>query len=107
MAQSQPAALWLPGQELVVVTRHQPLVQYLRELGYIGPDTPILSHATASDVRDRHVLGKLPLSVACAAASVSEIPLHLEPQDRGHEISLARLREVAQEPRTYKVLRIY
>jgi putative CRISPR-associated protein (TIGR02620 family) len=88
---------------MIVVTRHPTLVDYLREQGLIGPDAEVISHATPEQIRGRHVVGVLPLSLACEAASVTEIPLALAPEDRGQELSLERVREIAGAPVTYVV----
>lgn len=90
-------------QERVVVTRHGSLVTYLVEAGLCSQDTPVLSHATADDVRGKHVIGVLPLRLAALAASVTEVPLDLTPEDRGKELSLERVKEIAGDPVTYRV----
>lgn len=87
----------------VIVTRHPALVDYLRELGVADDATPVKSHVSADDVRGRHVCGVLPLHLAAEAASVTEIPLALTPGDRGLELSIERIREIAGPPRTYFV----
>jgi len=91
--------------ETIVVTRHPALVDLLREQGLINGSERIIDHATADDVRGRHVIGVLPLALAALTASVTEIPLALTPEDRGKELDLARLREIAGSPRTFVVLR--
>ena len=87
----------------VVVTRHPALVQLLQERGLIHEDTPVLTHVTPEDVADQHVIGVLPLSLAAQARSVTEIPLALAPEDRGKELSIERLREIAGDAITYRV----
>ena len=87
----------------VVVTRHPALVELLRERGLVTGEEPVVSHATPDQVRGRHVIGVLPLALAAEAASVTEIPLSLAPEDRGKELPVERLREVAGESRTYIV----
>lgn len=87
----------------VVVTRHPALVALLRERGLVGPDADVREHVTPADVEGRHVIGVLPLSLAVHAASVTEIPLALLPGDRGIELSLDRLREIAGPAMTYMV----
>lgn len=88
---------------MIIVTRHQSLVDYLQEINLADESTPVLSHATAEDVRGQDVIGVLPLSLASVANSVTEVPLALAPEDRGQELSLARVREIAGAPRTYLV----
>ena len=87
----------------VVVTRHPALVEYLIELGLITPETQVISHATQEEVQGKDVIGVLPLSLACLAKSITEIPLSLSPEDRGRELDIERIREIAKEPRTYSV----
>lgn len=88
-----------------VVTRHKALVAYLLEIGMIDEDTEVIGHATQADVLNHHIIGVLPLALAEAAASVTEIPLNLTEQDRGNELDLDRVREIADAPRTYAVHR--
>ena len=87
----------------VVVTRHPALVDLLRERGIIDGTEVIIEHADPEQVRDKHVIGVLPLSLAALTASVTEVPLSLTPEDRGKELDLERLRQIAGEPRTYVV----
>jgi len=85
----------------VIVTRHPALIDYLREQGFIEGTEYILGHAEAEDVRGQDVIGVLPLHLAVLCRTVTEIPLILAPEDRGQELSLERLREIAGPPRTY------
>ena len=87
----------------IVVTRHPALVTLLRERGIISADCRVLEHATADDVRDKHVVGVLPLSLAALAAEVTEIPLAITPDMRGKELDLETLRSIAGEAVTYMV----
>ena len=87
----------------VVVTRHQGLVDLARQRGWVSEDTPVLSHVTPEDVRDRHVFGVLPLSLAAYAASVTEVPLSLPPEWRGWDLTAEETAQVAGNPRHYKV----
>ena len=87
----------------IIITRHAALVELLTERGIIDGTEPLLSHATPEDVRGRHVVGVLPLSLAAIAASVTEVPLALAPEDRGQELGIDRLREIAGDAVTYVV----
>jgi len=87
----------------VMITRHPALVDYAREIGIIDESTPVLTHVSAEDVRGKDVIGVLPLHLAAEAASVTEIPLALTPEDRGKELSIDRLRSLAGDPRTFVV----
>jgi hypothetical protein len=90
----------------IVVTRHQALVEYLCLTGLTTEETPVISHATIEQVAGKHVIGVLPLSLAVHAASITEVPLALTPNDRGKELSFARVSEIASLPVTYKVTEI-
>jgi len=93
----------------LVVTRHAPLVEYLREIGLINDQTQVMEHVTAADVCGRDVIGVLPLRIAVDASSVTEIPLDLTIDDREAmsrgDLPIERIREIAGEPVTYKVRR--
>lgn len=88
----------------LVVTRHPALVEYLRERGLVDETTPVVSHVTdPSEIEGKVVAGVLPLHLAAACYAVVEIPLALAPEDRGRELSIERLREIAGEPRVFSV----
>lgn len=91
------------NQNTIVVTRHPALVQFLLEQGLIHAGVPVISHASPEQVRGRHVIGVLPLSLASLAESVTEVPLSLPPELRGVELTLEQVREYAGRPVTYKV----
>lgn len=90
----------------LIITRHKALVHYLVEIGLAAPNTPVISHATADDVRGRHVIGVLPLWLAHFAASVTEVPLRVPADARGRELSLDEVRQWAGDPTTYVIHRI-
>lgn len=89
--------------EIVVVTRHPALVTLLRERGLIEEGCHVLEHVIEADVRGKHVIGVLPLSLAALAMEVTEIPLSLTPEMRGKELGLETLRQIAGEAVTYMV----
>lgn len=88
---------------VVVVTRHSSLVEYLKELNLVPDGVEVLTHATPENVSGKDVVGVLPLSLACLANSVTEVPLKLTPELRGVELTLDQVRELAGEPVTYTV----
>ena len=92
--------------EKIIVTRHTGLLDYLVQEGLAGPDTPVISHATADQVAGKHVLGVLPMYLAAEAAMVTEIPLALTPEMRGQELTADQMRSVAGDPATYQVRRV-
>jgi hypothetical protein len=92
----------------LVVTRHQGLVDYLRETGLIGPDAEVVSHVDdPAKVDGRVVIGVLPLHLAARTLAVVEVPLALTPADReaGH-LPVERVRQVAGAPTVYTVRRL-
>ena len=62
-----------------------------------------MDHATPEDVAGKDVIGVLPLSLACLARTVTEIPMALTPEMRGKELDLETLRRIAGEAVTYTV----
>lgn len=89
----------------VVVTRHYALVQFLVKRKMIGANTPIIAHAKAEDVRDKDVIGVLPLRLAALAASVTEVPMDIPAELRGQELSLEQVEAFSGEPVKYTVER--
>ena len=85
----------------LVVTRHTGLVAYLVKHGIVSKDTPVLAHASAEDVRGKHVIGVLPLHLAAEASTVTEVPLALELEDREKELPMERVEQIAGKPVTY------
>ncbi len=86
---------------VLVVTRHPALFQYLVEEGIIPSDARLLEHATADDVRGKHVIGVLPLQFAAEAASITTIPLNITPELRGVELSVEQVRRIAGAPQLF------
>jgi hypothetical protein len=85
----------------VIVTRHAALVEVLAEdYGYVGP---VISHATADDVRGKCVVGVLPLHLAAVAESVTEVTLNLPPELRGKELTVEEVRKHLKGLTTYRV----
>ena len=90
----------------VVVTRHPALVEYLTELGVVPAGTEVVTHATAEQVRGRHVFGVLPLHLAAEAASVTEVTLRVPAELRGVELTLEQVRQFAGPLVEYNVSRV-
>ena len=93
--------------EKIIVTRHPALVEYLKEIGVITGDEPVITHATEEDVMGKDVIGVLPLSLASVANRVTEVTLNLTPEMRGRELSLDEIRSVAGDVTTYTVVKLY
>ena len=99
-------AVWREADSPVVVTRHPALVEYLTELGVVPAGTEVVTHATAEQVRGRHVFGVLPLHLAAEAASVTEVTLRVPAELRGVELTLEQVRQFAGPLVEYKVSRV-
>ena len=87
----------------LIVTRHQGLVEFLREKGYVAPDVTVLSHATAEDVAGNTVWGVLPHNLSVLTNKFIEIPLDLPLEMRGKELTLEDMYKYAGEPVAYSV----
>lgn len=91
--------------DTIIITRHPALLQYLRELGVVHEDTPVLSHATAEDVRCKHVYGVLPMRLAAEAAALTEVSMNVPAEWRGTELSLEQIKACDPTLTTYVVIR--
>jgi hypothetical protein len=88
----------------LVVTRHPALIELMQEVGLIDTSVPRVTHVEdPKALAGKHVAGVLSLSLAAEASYVTEIPLKLTEIDRGRELSLKRLREIAGPSKTYCV----
>ena len=58
--------------EKIIITRHQPLVDWLALRGITGPT---IAQAGEDDVRGKDVYGILPLHLASLAASITEVSM--------------------------------
>lgn len=89
----------------IIVTRNSEFARYLRDIGLASEDTPVITKAEAADVRGKHVAGTLPHWLVAEAATFTEIPLRLSPEDRAAmhrgDLGLDRVRAISGEPVTY------
>ena len=92
-----------PEPESVIVTRHPALVEFLVSRELVGTDVPVIEHATADQVRGKHVFGVLPMHLAREAACVTEIPMNIPQELRGQELTVEQVYKFAGEPWTYTV----
>lgn len=91
----------------VVVTRHNALVDYMREIGLIDETTPVYPHVRGSMIEGKHVLGALPLHLMALAAKVTVVPLRNVPYHlRGQDLTLEEVRMYAGPPTTYEVRQV-
>ena len=92
--------------ETIVITRHAALAAYLVEIGAVPSTARVIPHASAEDIRGRHVAGPLPLHLAALAASVIHVPLDIPAELRGVELTLDQVRALARPVERYTVTRL-
>lgn len=88
----------------VLVTRHEALVEYFKELG-IKFDK-VISHATEEDVCGNDVYGVLPLRLASFTNTVTSIDMNIPAEMRGKELSLTDIEAYFTGMSTYQVKKI-
>ena len=90
--------------DTIVISRHQGFVDHCVRIGLTSPDTPVVAHATSSDVWGKHVISSgLPLELAAVATTVTTIPLRLTPEMRGQELDADTVNQVAGDPVSFVV----
>jgi putative CRISPR-associated protein (TIGR02620 family) len=94
---------YLDQKEVVVVTRHKGLVQLLKDNGI---NYPVIEHVQAEHVRDKVVIGILPLHLAAEAAQVIEISMDIPLEKRGMEISSKEMETYLKDINIFKVKKI-
>ena len=87
----------------VVCTRHESLIQFLKEEGLIEADAQVIAHPTVEDVQGNDVIGILPINLAALTNSFTHIPLDLPFELRGKELTISQFRQFCGKPVTYKV----
>ena len=89
----------LRKNELIIVTRHAGLVEWLKGKGYNGR---VVDRATPSDVLNKHVIGKLPIYLSAIAASVTNVCIPNLPESKwGNELTAEDLYKCGAYMRTY------
>ena len=94
--------------DIVVVTRHPALVQYLREIGVIDAEDAVnvVTHATPEGVRGRHVVGVLPIHLAALTAKYTAVPIWAPQELRGVELTVEQVRQYAKPAQTFIVTEV-
>lgn len=90
----------------IVITRHPSLVKYLREIGIIDNTAVIISHATPENVKDRDVIGVLPLRLIALTARFREVTMEVPQELRGKELTLNELKRCNPQLTEYRVTRV-
>lgn len=89
----------------VLVTRHQSLSAYLKELGYtFGVEITHVEDTTL--IQGKTVAGVLPMWLAELCHEFTEITLSIPPEMRGIELSIEQMHEYFKGISTYQVNRV-
>lgn len=88
---------------MIVVTRHDGLVDYLQSEGYIGDDCDVIEHADVDDVRGQKTIGFLPVHLAAEAEEHTEVRIEYPPDYRGEELDESKVRKYATGVVTYDI----
>lgn len=92
------------SHQVVVVTRHQGLVEYLKEMNFIHSDSVVITQVdNVEQIKGKYVVGVLPPHLAVYANKVRTIPLNVPPALRGVELNLEQVRQYAGRSFTYSV----
>lgn len=84
-----------------IITRHQPLVDWLAQKGITGD---VIEHATPENVIGRHVIGALPMHLAALAEKISVVDLPgVSRGQRGNELSVDEMNAAGARLKTYVV----
>ena len=89
---------------MIIVTRHEGAVEWLRRQGIEGK---VITHATGHDIVGQNVVGVLPFHLAALANSITTIDMDLPIEYRGKDITPEQMDECGAKLETYKVQRIY
>lgn len=84
----------------LVVTRHDGLLEYLRA---IGIDAPCMPHAGPDDVAGKHVVGILPMRLACLCVGYTEARMDIPMELRGQELTVDQVRALNPVLTQYRV----
>ena len=91
--------------EIIIITRHQGMVNYLAAQGITGQ---VIAHVSAPDqVRGAHVYGAIPLHLAALAASVTVVDMPTLPAEmRGQDLTAEQMTQYGATMSTYCVRRL-
>ncbi len=84
----------------IIVTRHSGLVDWLSQRGIIGK---VISSAMPDDIRDKHVIGALPLHLAALALDVTTVDYNCPFELRGKDLTAQQLDDLGAVLNTYTV----
>jgi hypothetical protein len=94
-----------PNGEVIVVTRHEVLIEYLHKTTIVNKRTcSILEQVTdPRQIMGAHVIGVLPPYLAMYAHKVTNVPMVVPAELRGVELTLEQVEQYAGKPFTYEL----
>ena len=94
-------------KQIVVVSRHRALLDYLQEDAGIDFDNvELIHHASRKSVRGKDVIGNPPLYIAEQAKTVTNFSVRIPEDLRGTGLTLEQIRLYIQPPKSYIIQRI-
>lgn len=87
----------------IIVTRHSGLVDWLAQHGITGK---VIAQATPDDVRDKYVIGVLPLSLASLAEKITTVDYNCPFDLRGVDLTPQQLDDFGAKMNTYIVSKL-
>lgn len=92
----------MTDNSIIIVTRHGGLVDWLAQHGITGK---VIASATPDDIRDKHVIGALPLHLAALALDVTTVDYNCPFDLRGKDLTAQQLDDLGAVLNTYTVMR--
>jgi len=90
--------------EHIIVTRHTGLVEWLQRHGITGKVIPYVDNI--DEIKGKHIVGVLPLSLAAYADTVTTVDMEFTPDKRGVDISADEMDLYKPTLNTYKVTKL-
>ena len=96
------------NNNVLIVTRHAPLVEWLRQHGIEGR---VIAQATPEDVENKDVFGVLPMWLAAYADSITEVsmpglPLEFRGKVNGGDFTVEQMNEWGAKLNTFVVRKV-
>lgn len=102
-----PERYFSKGEGEPVVVTHQPdTARYLKDAGYVHPDTPVVAEARIEDVRGKEVIGTVPLHLAAEAERVQSVRFDLSEEERAARVRLDYAAMMERQP-TVEIYRVF
>ena len=90
----------------IIVTKHKAVEQFIRESGLVPGYVKCHKSVTPNFIKDKHVYGILPLSLAAEAELFTEVKITLPKSEKNKRLSLEELKPLVKGVVTYTVKKI-